>query len=111
MSNMTQGGRGRKPRRSFSDEFKAGAVRLVLEEKRPVRRVARELNIVPSALGRWVENEKERLGIAPPRPTTPSVLTTDERAELEQLRKRVRELEVDKAILKKAAAFFAKESA
>jgi|HubBroStandDraft_6_1064221.scaffolds.fasta_scaffold277613_2 transposase len=111
MANMTQGGRGRRPRRRFSDEFKAGAVRLVLEDKRPVRRVARELNIVPSGLARWVELEKERLGLAPPRPTTPSVLTTDERAELDQLRKRVRELEVDKAILKKAAAFFAKENA
>jgi transposase len=109
---MTKGGRGRnaRPRRQFSDEFKAGAVRLVIEEERPIRQVARELDIVPSALDRWVKKEEARRGISRERPA-PIELTVDERAELQELRKRVRELEVDKAILKKAAAFFAKENA
>ena len=111
MSNMTKGGRGRNARpRRFSDEFKAGAVRLVLEENRAIREVGRDLDLVPSALARWVEKEEARRGIGKEKPAT-NELSVDERAELEQLRKRVRELEVDKIILKKAAAFFAKESA
>ena len=112
MANMTRGGRGRnaRPRRRFTTEFKAEAVRLVVEEGRPIRQVARELDVVPSALTRWVDKEEARRGIAREKPATVD-LTTDERAELERLRKRVRELEVDKAILKKAAAFFAKENA
>ena len=112
MANMAKVGRGRttRPRRQFSNEFKDGAVRLVLDEKKAIREVCRDLDLVPSALTRWVEIEEDRRGIARERPA-PIELTVDERAELQQLRKRVRELEVDKAILKKAAAFFAKESA
>jgi len=83
---------------------------LVIEEERAIRQVARELDIVPSALDRWVKAEEARRGISRERPAA-NDLTLDERAELERLRKRVRELEVDKAILKKAAAFFAKENA
>lgn len=110
MSNMTKGDENAGRRRRFSADFKAGAVRLVLDDKRPVRQVARELDVVPSALSRWVEKEEMRRGIAK-KPAVPITLSVDEREELLQLRKRVRELEVEKAILKKAAAFFAKESA
>jgi|SRR5579862_4726394 len=113
MSNMATKGTGRgkpaRPRRQFTDEFKDGAVRLVLDEKRSIREVSRDLDLTPSALTRWVEREQERRGIVREAPLTPT-LTADERTELEQLRKRVRELEMEKAILKKAAAFFAKES-
>ena len=83
---------------------------MVIEEGTPIRQVARELDVVASALTRWVNKEEARRGISREKPT-PIELNVDERSELEQLRKRVRELEVDKAILKKAAAFFAKESA
>ena len=44
-----------RPRRTFTDEFKAGAVRLVINEGRSVTSVAKDLDLVPSALGRWVE--------------------------------------------------------
>jgi transposase len=111
---VTKGtGRGRaaRPRRKFSDEYKAGVVQLVIEAQRPVRQVARELGLSPTALARWVKTEEARRGITSPPPPPPAPLSTDERSELERLRRRVRELEVDKAILKKAAAFFAKESA
>jgi transposase len=57
-----------------------------------------------------VKKEEERRGVVRPLPPPPITLSNDERTELEQLRRRVRELETDKAILKKAAAFFAKES-
>lgn len=119
MTNMTNKGTGRgrtaRPRRKFTEEYKAEVVRQVLEEKRAIREVARNLGLVPSAVDRWVKREEERRGLVPPpapAPTPlPAKLHDDERAELEQLRRRVRELETDKAILKKAAAFFAKESA
>jgi transposase len=47
---------GRRPRRRFSDEFKEGAVRLVLDEGKTVGAVARELDLTASALGLWVKH-------------------------------------------------------
>ena len=115
MTDMATKGTGRgrasRPRRKFSDEYKAGVVQLILEGQRPVRQVARELGLSGTAVARWVKAEEARRGIAGPPPPPPAPLSMDERAELERLRRRVRELETDKAILKKAAAFFAKESA
>lgn len=95
----------RRPRRQFSDEFKAGAVRLVLEEGRPVSRVARELDLTTSALRTWVERARADNGRG-----KGGTLATAEREELTKLRKEVRELRMEREILKKAAAFFARES-
>ena len=94
--------RSRRARRRFTDEFKAQAVRLVLDEGKSVGAVARELDLVPSALGLWVKHAqadrtKGRTG-----------LTTAEREELARLRKENRILQEEREILKKAAAFFAK---
>ena len=83
---------------------------MVIEEKRGLAEVAKELGMPTSTLSQWVAKEEERLGIKREVVAAPPGLTADERTELEQLRKRVRELETEKAILKKAAAFFAKES-
>jgi transposase len=96
---------GRRVRRQFSEEFKAGAVRLVLDEGKTVGAAARELDLTPSALGGWVaqgraDRTKGRTG-----------LTSEERVELGQLRKENRELRMERDILKKAAAFFAKNQA
>jgi transposase len=96
---------GRRERRRFTEEFKAGAVRLVLDENRTVGAVARELDLTPSALSGWVrqamaDRSKGKTG-----------LTTAEREELSRLRKENRELKMDREILKKAAAFFAKTHA
>ena len=54
MSRMSQARPARRVRRQFSDEFKAGAIRLVLEEGKTVGAVARELDLTPSALAEWV---------------------------------------------------------
>jgi transposase len=94
--------RSRRPRRRFTDEFKQQAVRLVLDEGKGVTAVARELDLVPSALGTWVQHAqadrtKGRTG-----------LTSAEREELARLRKENRVLQEEREILKKAAAFFAK---
>ena len=94
----------RRPRRRFADEFKQQAVRLVLDEGKSVSAVARELDLVASALSIWVkqaraDRSKGRTG-----------LTTAEREELARLRKENRVLQEERDILKKATAFFAKQS-
>ncbi len=95
----------RRARRKFTDEFKAGVVRLVLDEGKTAGAVARELDLTDSAVREWVaraqaERAKGKSG----------GLTTAEREELARLRKEVRELKLERDVLKKAAAFFAKES-
>ena len=97
-------GKKKRARRSFTAEFKEGAVRLVLDEGKSISQVARDLDLTASALGHWVERARaDRSGGA-------TGLTTEERAELARLRKENRELRMEREILKKAAAFFAKES-
>jgi transposase len=105
MSRMPKSSNGRRPRRQFDEEFKAQAVRLVLEDGKSVGAVARDLDLTESALRQWVERTRAdqtggRTG-----------LTTAEREELSQLRKENRELRTERDILKKAAAFFAKHQA
>ena len=91
-------------RRQFSDEFRAGAVRLVLEEGKTVGAVARELDLTESALRPWVERARaDRSGGR-------TGLTTAEREELARLRKENRILAEERDIFKKATAFFAKQS-
>jgi transposase len=96
---------GRRARRGFTEEFRAGAVRLVLDEGKTIGAVSRELDLTPSALGNWVRQARAN------RTKGKTGLTTEERAELAKLRKEVRELRMERDILKKAAAFFAKNQA
>jgi transposase len=100
---MDEGKRQKRPRRSFTDEFNAGAVRLVLDEGKIVPQVTRDLDLTQSALRTWVERARAD------RSKGKTGLTSEERAELARLRKEVRELRMEQEILKKAAAFFAKE--
>jgi transposase len=102
MSTMADSSNGRRPRRRFTDDFKQQAVRLILDEGKSVNAVARELDLVPSALGLWVkqtraDRTKGRTG-----------LTSAEREELTRLRRENRILQEEREIFKKAAAFFAK---
>ena len=105
MSNMPTKTAGRRARRRFTSEFKAGAVRLVLDEGRTIGAVARELDLVPSALGSWVARAQAD------RTRGKTGLTSEERAELARLRKENRDLRMERDILKKATAFFAKNQA
>jgi transposase len=105
MARMENGSKTRKSRRSFTDEFKVGAVRLVLDEGKTVAQVARDLDLTASALGGWVKQARAD------RSNGKTGLTSEERAELARLRKENRELRMERDLLKKAAAFFAKESA
>jgi transposase len=94
-----------RARRSFSAEFKASAVRLVLEEGKSVAAAARDLDLTESSLRNWVEQARADRGSG-----KPGALTTAEREELSRLRKENRILQEEREILKKAAAFFAKQS-
>ena len=94
----------RRQRRSFSTEFKADTVRLCAAGDRSIGQVAKDLGLVESAVRRWVEKApKARAG-------APGVLTATERDELIRLRRENKRLVMEREILKKAAAFFAKES-
>lgn len=105
MADMGNGTKNRRERRSFTDEFKADAVRLVLDEGKTVTGVARDLDLTASALRTWVERARAD------RTNGKTGLTTAEREELTRLRKECRELRMERDILKKAAAYFAKENA
>jgi transposase len=94
-----------RPRRSFTDEFKAEAVRLFFEEGKTIAQVARDLDLTETSFRNWVEKAKADKGKG-----KPGALTSPEREELSALRKKVRELAMERDILKKAAAFFAKEN-
>ena len=95
----------RRARRKFTDEFRAGAVGLVLVEGRTVCDVARDLDLTESALRRWVDRAK-----ADRADGESDDLTTTEREELTRLRRENQQLKLEREILKKAAAFFAKEN-
>jgi transposase len=103
MSRMRSGSGGRRSRRQFSEEFKEGAVRLVLDEGKTVGAVARELDLTPSALGLWVRQARAE------RTRGKSGLMKEEREELTRLRKEVRELRLERDLLKKVSALFAKD--
>ncbi len=93
---------GKRHRRKFTDEFKAETVKLIRESGRTVGSVARELELTETAVRNWVKRA-EASGSA-------DTLSPDERVELRRLRKENRELRMEKEILRKATAFFAKES-
>ena len=94
-----------RKRRTYTSEFKAEAVRLVREQKLSVSEVAKDLDLTPSALDRWVKRAQ-----ADERGGTSGALSTSEREELKRLRKENRVLHEEREILKKATAFFANQN-
>jgi len=91
-----------KPKR-YSPEFKEQAARQVVDESLPIARVARELGVNDTTLGFWVKAYRRRLAGQP----VPEGVPDDER--VRELERRNRELEMEVAFLRKAAAYFAKE--
>ena len=92
----------RRQRRRFTPEFKARTVELVRSSGKPIAQVCRELDLTETAVRRWVDQARidagEREG-----------LTSQEREELARLRKENRVLREEREILRKAAAFFARQ--
>ena len=89
--------------RPYPKEFKQGAIALARQGERPIAEVAHGLGIAESCLRRWLKQDQLD------RRERDDGLTSAEREELRELRKRVRRLEQEKEILRKAAAFFAWE--
>jgi|SRR5271156_4215075 len=97
-----------RKRRKFTKEYKAEAVRLVREGAKVGKSagvMAHELDLTETALRSWVKQADTDEGHGPE-----GALTSDEKSELSALRKEVRVLRMERELLKKAAAFFAKES-
>src|SRR6185369_7859125 len=95
----------KRRRRAFAPGFKADAVRLVKAGDRSVALIAKELDLTETTLRDWVRRDAIEAGKGPP-----DALTTAEREELMRLRRDNKRLSMERDILKKAAAFFAKES-
>ncbi|WP_194928841.1 transposase [Pseudactinotalea sp. HY158] len=91
-------------RKKYTDSFKSEAVELVVTSGRPIAEIARDLGVNEGTLGNWVNLAKKRGEL------TEKPLTIDERSELTELRGENRRLKMEREILKKAAAWFAKES-
>ncbi len=93
-----------KKRRSFSKDFKLEAVKLIKEGGLSVARAAKDLGVYETSLRRWNKQYEVDQGKGPA-----ETLTTDEKEELRRLRREVRTLRMEREVLKKATAFFAKE--
>jgi transposase-like protein len=96
-------------RRRFTEEFKARAVAMVVEQGLATSRVCADLDRVDSALRRWISEAREQAG-GGKRPAAASPQVSSEQVELQQLRRENQILRMEREILKKAAAFFARES-
>jgi len=90
-------------RRSFTDEYKANAVELVLGSDRTIAEVARSIGVHEMTLGKWVKKAKDE-GKEPA-----GALNEDERAELERLREENKRLRMEAEFAKKVATWFAKD--
>jgi transposase len=93
MSNTSE----RRSRRKFTDEFKADAVALVEESGGQIAKVAKELGIYDSSLGNWVRQAREEAAGAP---------TSEERAEIRELKRELERVTRERDILGKATAYF-----
>jgi transposase-like protein len=94
----------RRARRSFSPEFKADVVRLCQNGQEKIGDVAKRLDLTETAVRAWVKQAEVDAG-----GSATELLTTTEREELARLRRENKRLTMEREILKKAAAFFAKE--
>ena len=92
-----------KTKPPYPPEFRAEAVRLARSSGRPLSEIARDLGCSLESLRHWVKQTKVDVGEV-------EGLTSDEREELRRLRRENRILREEREILKKAAAFFARES-
>ncbi|WP_411130144.1 transposase [Streptomyces sp. x-19] len=93
------------PPSKYTPEFREEAVQIALRSSKTVTEIGRELGINPETLRGWVKKHQQRSG-----PAADAPLTLPERARLKELERRVREVEMENAFLKKAAAYFAKDA-
>ena len=96
----------KRKRRAFTSDFKTKTVQLVRESGKTIGEIAREMDLTESAVRAWMRQTTIDSGRG-----GAGTLTTEEREELGRLRREVRTLRMERDILKKATAFFAKENA
>src|SRR5712692_2319322 len=89
-------------RRKFDQDFKDGAVRIVLESGRPVAEVARDLEINEGTLGNWLNKARDA--------QRPGTLNESEREELHRLRKENSELRMQRDVLKRSVVLWVDEA-
>jgi transposase len=89
--------------RKFDEDFKQGAVQLVVETGKPIAQVARDLGINEGTLGNWCTQERRAR-------KKDRSLDPDERAELERLRRDVIELRMQRDVLKRSVALWVKDA-
>ena len=89
-------------RRRFSQEFKDELCREVIETSKPIRDVAEAYGVGPETLRRWLIKYRQDHGTEPE-------LSVSERARLRELEREVADLRAERAFLKKASAYFARE--
>jgi transposase len=95
----------RRKRRKFSEEYKAETVRLIQNSGKSIGQIALELDIGETALRRWLAQAEVEAGRGPE-----GALKRSEREELVELRRENQRLRMEREILKKATAFFAREN-
>ena len=94
------------PRKKYSKEFKLDAISLVLEQNYTQAEAARSLSISAKMLSRWIQEHEKDEGQA----FRGNGKLTPDQAEIRQLKMQVKQLELEKRILKEATVFFAKEA-
>ena len=95
----------KRPRRTFSDEFKQDAVNLIVKEGYSLADAARAVNVTYKTMSEW------HAKFAPePEPCSDDASVDQLKDENKRLRKQLRQAEMEREILKKATAYFAKES-
>jgi transposase-like protein len=102
---MSKNKKQRRARRSFTEQFKSEVVALCRVGDRSIAEVANDLDLTETAVRSWIKQADVDCGKG-----SPDTLTTSEREELAKLRRENKRLLMEREILKKAAAFFAKES-
>ena len=95
----------KRKRRSFTDAYKAEVVALVRKGGKSIGAIAQDLDLTETAVRAWVRQAEVDAGRGPS-----GALTTAEREELSRLRRENQTLRMEREILKKATAFFAKEN-
>ena len=92
-----------RQKRTYSQEYRDEAVKMVIETSRPIAVVARELGLLEGTLGNWVNAYRKS------HPVEEQPLALPDRARLKELERENRELRMQNEFLKKAAAFFAQD--
>ena len=93
-------------RRQYSREFKVEAVRLVTDQSCPVAQVARDLNLHENLLRKWVRES----ATTSHQEVSPSKDTANQQAEINRLKKELTKLMMERDIMKKARAYFARDT-